>query len=1210
MFKRILSALTARWFVTLIGAIILALVVWFVGPLIAVGDVRPLDSEVVRLIVVLVILVIWGLWNIIALLRTKKTNEQLVQGIAQKSAADAEAADLEAAKKEEVGVIRERLDDAVAMLKRAKLGKGSNRQYLYQLPWYILIGPPGSGKTTALVNSGLNFPLADKLGKNAVKGVGGTRNCDWWFTDEAVLIDTAGRYTTQDSHQAVDAAAWTGFLKLLKSTRPRQPINGALIAISLAGENGLATMSEGQRQAEARKIKQRIQELHSELGIRFPIYVLFTKLDLAAGFIEFMDDLGKEDRQQVWGFTFPLDDGKSPEGPMAGFDTEFELLQERLYQRLLERVHKEPDIDRRSLIFNFPTQMASMKQITQEFLEQIFRPTRYEERALLRGVYFTSGTQEGTPIDRLMGIMASTFGLDRKRLSAFSGSGRSYFLTRLLREVVFAEAGIVTRNRRVERMRVAIGWASVSLAVVVVLGMAAIWYYSYLGNRQLVADFKSAVAKYEQQIAQSGLQLNPVNDANLEAILPPLETLRNMPAGYEQSKLGVPLSLRFGLYQGDKLGVEADAAYRRALNGLLLPRLLFRLESQMRANLDNNEFTYQALKIYLMLGLQAPEVDADLIKEWMALDWNAQFPGEAMRPIRDQLTGHLEALLEEPLTQIALDANLINDARLSLERYPVAERAYAIIKQTDLVRNLPPWRVVDHIGPQGTQVIVRKSGADLSEGVIGFFTYEGFHNAFVPAVENIAPEIARDSWILGRQAQVANDSASTARIARDVITIYVNEYTHQWATLVTDIGLREPADKSQATAMFNILAGPASPLKNILQAIARETKLTAPAAKSDDPAAAVTEKLEEAGQQQLQMTLSSKGRLGRLLGDLLKSDGSGGGGGGEAVAPPEQQVEERFKWLHDYVGGSPAPIDEVIQAMNAVYFALNSSPNIQGAAPDPAVTSALDQLRAVAARVPGPPGAAGGASSIGEAIDAMGGQVESIVLGDAKRGINDRFKSDVAQKCGPLINNRYPMFAGGPDVTIDDFGTLFRPGGAIDAFFTANLEPYVDTSRLPWRVKSGSEISVSPGALAMFQRARAIRDALFSAGSTPSARFEIVPVALDNSATLVTLNINGQQVTYDHGPPVPFPIQWPGTGPNQVRLTFQTPTGSPSVTKDGPWAFFRLIDEAQSAKLSPERIQVTFFVGGVSATFEIRAGSVFNPFTSDDLRRFRCAGSL
>ena len=86
----------------------------------------------------------------------------------------------------------------------------------------VVTGPPGSGKTTALLNSGLRFPLADKLGSDSVQGVGGTRNCDWWFTDDAVLLDTAGRYTTQDSYETVDRAAWKGFLELLRRHRRRR----------------------------------------------------------------------------------------------------------------------------------------------------------------------------------------------------------------------------------------------------------------------------------------------------------------------------------------------------------------------------------------------------------------------------------------------------------------------------------------------------------------------------------------------------------------------------------------------------------------------------------------------------------------------------------------------------------------------------------------------------------------------------------------------------------------------------------------------------------------------------------------------------------------------------------------------------------------------------------------------------------------------------
>ena len=127
-------------------------------------------------------------------------------------------------------VLKDKMKDALATLKSASGGK---KDYLYDLPWYLLIGPPGSGKTTALVNSGLKFPLSRGATPAAIAGVGGTRYCDWWFTEEAVLIDTAGRYTTQDSDASTDKQSWFAFLALLKKNRPRQPINGVIVAISL-----------------------------------------------------------------------------------------------------------------------------------------------------------------------------------------------------------------------------------------------------------------------------------------------------------------------------------------------------------------------------------------------------------------------------------------------------------------------------------------------------------------------------------------------------------------------------------------------------------------------------------------------------------------------------------------------------------------------------------------------------------------------------------------------------------------------------------------------------------------------------------------------------------------------------------------------------------------------------------------------------------------
>jgi type VI protein secretion system component VasK len=165
-----------------------------------------------------------------------------------------------------------------------------------------------------------------------------------------------------------------------------------------------------------------------ELGVRVPIYVLFTKTDLISGFVEYFDNLGKEEREQVWGMTLPMDDGTGDGGAVAAFAPEFDLLLNRLNDRLMERVSLETDVTRRRLIYGFPQQIASLRDVAGDFLTEIFRPSRLEERPLLRGVYFTSGTQDGTPIDRLLGVMAGQFGLARQAVAAAGGSsppGRS-----------------------------------------------------------------------------------------------------------------------------------------------------------------------------------------------------------------------------------------------------------------------------------------------------------------------------------------------------------------------------------------------------------------------------------------------------------------------------------------------------------------------------------------------------------------------------------------------------------------------------------------------------------------------------------------------------------------------------------------------------------------------------------------------------------------
>jgi type VI secretion system protein ImpL len=1177
--KRILSVLSAKWFVTLIGAIALSLVVWFLGPLIAVADARPLESELVRIVVVMLILVAWGLINIFSRVKQAKTNEKMVATLSEKEATSAETS-------EEIAQLRKRLEEALGLLRKSAGDKGRGR-YLYQLPWYMLIGPPGSGKTTALQNSGLNFPLAAKYGKDPLKGVGGTRNCDWWLTDEAVLLDTAGRYTTQDSHAASDQAAWKGFLGLLKKFRPRQPINGALVAISIADILGL---SSGERVAHARAIRQRLRELSEEFGIGFPVYVFLTKSDLIAGFVEYFDDLGREEREQVWGMTFAMDRLGEDEAPaVTAFGQEFDGLMQRLNDRLLDRIQHESDLGKRAMIYGFPAQVASLKEPVQEFLNEIFMPNRYEGRPLLRGVYFTSGTQEGTPIDRLMAAMATTFGLDRQRLSAFSGAGRGYFLTRLLRGVVFAEASVAGADSKLERRQAWLRRGAYAAAAAVFLGAITAWTVSYFANRQLIADEDAQLAHYAQ--AAGPVATAQVADSDLTHVVPALHLLRALPAGYDSRQQSVPWSESFGLYQGNKLGSQAILAYRHALHTIFLPRLLVRLGGQIRANLDKPDYINEALKTYLMLGGAGP-LDKDLVRAWMDLDWKAQFSGPNQDEFRAELMADLDALLEAPLPPIGLDGSVIELARRTLLQSPLAGRAYNAMKHGPAARKLPDWRISDNAGPAADRVFQRSSGKLLSDGIPGFYTYEGYYKVFLPSLTTVALDMARESWVLGDAAPKGGDASVSSNLRRDITQLYFNDYIAQWDGLLSDISIVPFRGLQSAAEVVNILSSPTSPLKLLLTAVAKETTLSRP-----PDGTGLGDKAAAAAQAATAAAAAAANRLAAVVGQPAAG-----------LAPSyEWTVDEHFRRLHEFVGQGgtgPVPIDDLIRSLNDVYLQLNRMGQPGQDLVARSDGGAVQKLSTDATRLPPP---------LAAMVAGIARNTSTAAIGGARSQINDDWQAKVLPFCQKALDNRYPIVrASSTDVLLDDFTKLFSPNGLLDAFFKTNLKPFVDTSHLPWRWQKvdNVDLGISQEALTQFQRAAAIRDGFFSSGAAPSVKFEMVPVSLDADVTQVLIDVDGQELSYAHGPPRPTVVQWPGSG-EMGRIVF-SPTGADStITKSGPWSLFRLFDEAKIERTPlPDKFQVTFSVGGRKAVYELRANSVNNPLTMTELHEFRCPARL
>jgi type VI secretion system protein ImpL len=819
--KKVLSFLLNRWVVSVIGLLLLALLIWLLGPHIAIAGYPPLDDEITRIFTIAVVILLWSLNALRVVLRDRKANREIIEQLTADAFGAPEPDPTDAASAEELETIRQRFRDALATLKKAKLGGRRGRRLLYQFPWYLVIGPPGAGKSATLINSGLKFPLVEEYDRGAIRGVGGTRNCDWWFTEEAILLDTAGRYTTQDSDEEVDRAAWQGVLELLRTHRRRRPIDGVIVAISVT-DLLFGNPADLERQALA--IRSRLQELYASLKVKPPIYMLITKSDFIAGFCEFFGDMLAEERDQVWGVTFPIGVSREADRAVQAFGAEFDALVERLNGRVMDRLDRERDSVRSGLIFTFPQQLAVIRGAILEFLGDAFGSSRYEEDNFLRGVYFTSATQEGCPVNRLIGSVCRAFGLKQSAAPVFSGPGRSYFLGGLFRDVIFQEAEVVGPTSILERYRPWFLRAVYGGVAVMTLMLVVAWSASYARNRTYVAEFNNSFKALREETSALDYR-----HAEMAGLLSSLSELRSLSGNYADSDRSIPLLAGLGLYQGDKLGGAAYAAYRKALNVFLLPRIIDRLEQSIQENADNPGALYESLRTYLMLGIPS-RLEPDVVRTAVTQDWVKLYPGVDNAPIRKRLESHLSALLESDIKEPRLDTDLVQQAQARLRLLPIADRIYEQVKTAGHAAYAKDWRIDDEVSADHLRFFRRKSNKAFSVGVPAFFTVAGYAEVFRPERDRQTDELLKDAWVLGPDyARALNESTDTLSLWRQVSEKYVVDYMRTWDEFIADFEIIPfHGQLALASEVVKELSARESPIKSMIMAFTTQTALYDP----------------------------------------------------------------------------------------------------------------------------------------------------------------------------------------------------------------------------------------------------------------------------------------------------------------------------------------------------------------------------------------------
>ncbi|WP_168403811.1 type VI secretion system membrane subunit TssM [Erwinia amylovora] len=1209
MLNMLFAVLTHRLLWGFVGITALSFIIWVIGPVFSIVDSRPLAPEVNRQISIGLLYLVWALGNLVPRLYNAWLNRKLMGSLKTTPGEQPDGDNPRLTSEDRV--LAERFNEASELLKKAHFthadGRRSpfwaqrfSRQYLYQLPWYVIIGAPGAGKTTALVNSGLQFPLADRFGKSALRGIGGTRNCDWWFTNEAVLLDTAGRYTTQESQQQQDAGEWQGFINLLRKYRARQPINGVIVTVSVSD---LLTQSAEAAQQQAVALRQRLTELHEQLGIRFPVYVLVTKADLLKGFRAYFAQFDKAQREQIWGFTFPWERAKMSDFDLpTAFSQEYALLQQRLDAGLPDTLLQESDGQARAESFLFPQEFAALRPLLAEYLDTVFARSDFETQFSPRGIYFASGTQEGLPFDRVMGELNRALQLPQQdAASGQSGSwdqtskaapipgnkGQSFFLKDVLQKVIFPESGLAGSNRWWELRNRALLWSGyIALAAALAIG-ALLWFTSYGNNKSYLQQVQARVPEVVRQ--SSALQGSEQGD--LFALLPFLNSLLKLPESSEFDLNSPPISRRMGLYRGAEVSDATQALYQKSLKQLLLPQVAQLIAGWLRNdNGSDADYSYEALKTYQML-YQPQHYDGKFLHAWLMLNLQRNLPQNITQAQLKQLEWHLSQLLENQIqaSPYARDDALVKREQALINQMPLSQRVWGRLKRLlERDESLKPVSLASLGGPQSELVFSRKSGGSIADGISGLFTPDGYWQSFDKHIAAVTTALHDDDrWVLGAQSAGESQQQTDAAVRQ----LYISDYIRQWDGLLQDIQLNNSADLAQRINSARLLSSNNSPLRKLVINLSRYL---------------VLEKLptdeKQAGKDK---DADADNSATRTLQALFRSRQNSAAAAAEQV--PEQAVANHFAPVIELAqpleqGGKTIAFDDFIRQIDDLYRYLTAVQDAANSGMPPPAGDAISHLQASAGRLPGSLQTVFSTLAVGASSDAQRRELENV---------RKRISSEVGGFCRQAIAGRYPLVRSArSEVTPDDLARMFAPGsGLMDSFFRDNLANKVDTTQSAWRFTPGIDGKGIGGEdiLRPFQQAQSIRDAFFANGATtPAFRVTVRTLRMDNDILNLTLDVDGQLLRYSHGPQAVQLMNWPGSGgTSQVRMQLGLANGTTStLVTNGVWALNRFFDRAQLAPGSSSLSrQASFNVDGHRVTLEFTPNSIRNPF---QLTGFAC----
>jgi type VI secretion system protein ImpL len=1155
----------------------------------------------------------WRRW------RTRHAAAELGDMLEQQAVAATPRAN--AAQRQEQEAIRQRMLDAIATIKGSKLGHLSGDAALYELPWYMVIGNPAAGKSTAIASSGLQFPFADS---QIVQGVGGTRNCDWFFTTDGILIDTAGRYSVADE----DRAEWFGFLSLLKKYRKKAPINGVIIAVSVAELTGNRPEFAINL---AKNLRQRVQELTEKLGVHAPVYVVFTKADLITGFAEFFQDAEGAERDRVWGATLPYSLHVTGQQVLNQFDARFDELYEGLKDTSAANMALQWRERMPPGVFTFPLEFSTVKAPLRAFIATLFEENPFQFKPVFRGFYFTSALQEGTPVAASSKRVAQRFDI---RLQADhheqTQQQQGYFLLNLFRKVIFADKDLVAQyaSPAKTRMRYAAFFAATAFAGLALGG----WSWSYVNNRQLVANVEADLA---QAVRVQDKRLD------LQSRFEALQILQDRIEQLESYRTQRPLSLSLGLYQGEhlerKLREEYFSGVREvmlkpvgeALEGYLteVNRNAAQLQPASRATTastaaapdaqaaaqpfkdsspTSSEDAYNALKTYLMLAdparAEGAHLNDQLTRFWRGwLDANrGAMPREQMiRGAERIITFYLAQIQDTSWPRLEPKLALVDQARENLKRVvrgmPARERVYADVKARAATR-FPTMTVARIVGEQDKELVL---GSYAIPGTFTREAWEGFvRDAFRDAANR---ELQSADWVLRTSAK--DDltlEGSPEQIQKSLVELYKTDYAREWQRFLQGVTIRDLAGFDAAAAAMNRLGDPQiSPIAKVVSTVYEQTSW-------DNPT------LADAGMARAQRGIAAWFREAVLRQTPSRINVSiPAPGGAQKSALPLGPVGREFAGVARMVAakdndaslmrGYMAHLSKLRSRFNTIKNQGDPGPGakqLMQQTLDGSGSELADALKYVDEQM-----LTGMSDTQKQAVRALLVrplmQSFAVIVKPTEAEID---KVWAAQVLTPFRQNLVTKYPFSPESRLEasnaEIGQVFGPQGAVAKFFDTTIGPLVVRrgDALSARTWANMGINLAPPVLGSFPGWVAplseggVANAAASSGSEAQTMFDLQAVS-SLGATEFTIEIDGQALRW-RGQPQPWVhMVWPNArGLPGTRITAITPQGNTVVllNEPGQGGLRKMVETARRNRRDNGVFELSWVNGAVTVTANLK----------------------